>query len=74
MFRELIRLLMVEIKEKHGSNTPLHIFPVMPVSCAIEFGRTRMPKADMPWIIYDQDFKTRSFLKSLVLDGDIHTK
>jgi hypothetical protein len=71
-FREVVRHLMVEIKEKQGNKTPLHIFPVMPVSCAVEFGRVRMPKADMPWLIYDQDYKTNKFIKSIELDGDIH--
>jgi SMODS-associated and fused to various effectors sensor domain len=67
LFRKSLRMLMVEIKAKHGNLTPLHIFPVMPVSCAIELGRIRMPKADMPWIIYDQDFATKIFVKSLEL-------
>lgn len=72
MFRERIRKLMVEIKKEHGNQTPLHIFPVMPISCAIEFGRARMPKADMPWILYDQDFKTQVFRKCIELNGDLH--
>jgi len=72
MFREKIRKLMVEIKKEHGNQTPLHIFPVMPISCAIEFGRARMPKADMPWILYDQDFKTQVFRKCIELNGDLH--
>ena len=63
LFREIVRKLMVAIKEKHGQATPLHIFPAMPASCAIEFGRVRMPKADMPWIIYDQNNKEGRFIK-----------
>jgi hypothetical protein len=45
---------MDRIKAAHGQTTPLHVFPVASVSAAIEFGRIRMPKADMPWRIYDQ--------------------
>jgi len=69
MFRETVRKLMVAIKEKCGQSTPLSIFPAMPVSCAVEFGRVRMPKADMPWIIYDQNNKEGKFIKALEISG-----
>lgn len=72
LFRKRLRSLIVEIKRAHGEATPLHIFPVMPVSCAIEFGRARMPKADMPWLIYDHDMKTQEFIKAIELKGDLH--
>ncbi len=71
-FRRGVRKLMVDIKNKHGNDAPLHIFPVMPVSCCVELGRARMPKAEMPWIIYDQDFGKQEFNKSIELRGDIH--
>jgi hypothetical protein len=63
--RTSLRKLMAKIREKHGQKTPLMIFPTMPISCAIEFGRIRMPKAEMPWIIYDQNNKMNSFIKAL---------
>ena len=69
MFRETVRKLMVVIKERCGQSTPLSIFPAMPVSCAVEFGRVRMPKADMPWIIYDQNNKEGKFIKALEISG-----
>jgi hypothetical protein len=53
-FRSVLRPLFDQIKAAHSQTTPLHVFPVAPVSAAIEFGRTRMPKADMPWRLYDQ--------------------
>jgi hypothetical protein len=67
MLRKEIRHLMGSIKQKHGHNTPLHIFPAMPVSCAIEIGRARMPKADMPWVIYDQNKKEKKFINALTI-------
>lgn len=73
-FRKRLRRLIVEIKHKHGESTPLNIVPVMPVSCAVELGRTRMPKADMPWLIYDQDIKAQEFVKAIELKGDLHAK
>jgi hypothetical protein len=72
LLRRRLRNLIVEIKRAHGEATPLHIFPVMPVSCAIELGRARMPKADMPWLIYDHDIKTQEFIATIELKGDLH--
>lgn len=69
MFRETVRRLMVSIKEAHGQSRPLRIFPAMPIACAVEFGRVRMPKADMPWIIYDQNNKAGSFIESIPIIG-----
>lgn len=74
LFRKRLRSLIIDIKRAHGEATPLHIFPVMPVSCAIEFGRIRMPKADMPWLIYDHDMKTQEFVNAMELKGDLHAE
>jgi len=69
MMRSTIRKLMVLIKDVHGSTTPLSVFPAMAVSCSIEMGRARMPKADMPWIIFDQNNKEKKFIKAITI-GD----
>jgi hypothetical protein len=53
-FRVLMRSLMNRIKAAHGQSTLLHVFPAMPLALAVEFGRIRMPKADLPLCIYDQ--------------------
>ena len=68
-FRETVRKLMVSIAHTHGQRTPLRIFPAMPVACAMELGRVRMPKAAMPWIIFDQNNKRGGFIKTLEI-GD----
>lgn len=52
-FRATLRKLLNTIKEAHGQDTPLHVFLAAPVSLCVEFGRVRMPKADMPWVLYD---------------------
>lgn len=69
LMRTIIRKLMIQIKEKHGFETPLSIFPAMAVSLAIEMGRARMPKADMPWKIYDQNNDVGSFIEALKIGG-----
>jgi hypothetical protein len=43
------------------------IFPAMPVSCAVELGRIRMPKADPPWTIFDQNNQQRRFIHALTI-------
>ncbi len=61
-FRKIFRELLGKIKLKHGQKNLLHIFPCAPVSIAIEIGRTWMPKADLPFRIYDQNNKAGGFL------------
>jgi len=68
-FREAARRVAARIAEVHGQSVPLKIFPAMPVACALELGRIRMPKADMPWIIYDQNNKAGKFLYALEIGG-----
>jgi hypothetical protein len=53
-FRATLRPLLDRIKAAHGGETVLHIFPAMPIPFAVELGRVRMPKADMPWRLYDE--------------------
>lgn len=66
-FRTIVRKLMVAIREAHPRATSVHIFPVMPVACAIELGRARMPKADFPWEVYDHHNKHKAFVKRLTI-------
>jgi hypothetical protein len=65
-FRSVMRPLLDEIKGRHGQNTALHVFPAAPVSIAVELGRVRMPKADMPWQLYDQ-IQDRGFVPAFNL-------
>ena len=57
-----------EIKAVHGQNTLLHVFPVMPVSLAVELGRARSPKAEMPWRVYDQVGALGGFVPALEIN------
>ena len=53
--RRLLRGLFNRIKAVHGQSTPIHVFPVLPASLAVETGRVWMPKADVPLRLYDQN-------------------
>jgi len=48
-FREFFQ----KVRDYHGLNTVLHVFPAAPNSAAIEFGRTWMPKVDAKLVLYD---------------------
>lgn len=66
-YRETVRKLMEEINKAHANAATLSIFPAIPVSCAVELGRVRMPKTPMRWIIYDQNDKLGGFVQTLTI-------
>ena len=71
LFRQAARKLIGEIQAAHPNFAELPVFPAMPIACAIELGRVRMPKADRPWQIYDQNNKHGKFIPALKI-GDHH--
>ncbi len=73
-FRSLMRPLLDKIKMVHGQTTTLNIFPATSVSIAAELGRVRMPKADMPWQIYDQVNKRGGFIPAIKIEGQLIVK
>lgn len=64
-FSVAIRKLFNHTKAQYDAYTPIHVFPAMPVVTAIELGRSWMPKADMPLIIYDENTANSGFFKAL---------
>jgi hypothetical protein len=70
MFRQVARKLIGEIEAIQPKGSELQIFPAMPVACAVELGRIRMPKADRPWQIYDQNNKHGKFIPALKIGAD----
>ncbi|MBX3465503.1 MAG: SAVED domain-containing protein [Planctomycetes bacterium] len=66
-FRETVRPLLDLIKLKHGESSLLHVFPAMPVSTAVDFGRVLMAKADLPIRVYDQNRSKGGFVHALDL-------
>lgn len=52
-FNQVARKAMNAIKTAHSKADCLKIFMAAPASCAVELGRIRMPKADLPWVLYD---------------------
>lgn len=72
-FRKEVRKVLNEIKAQHGHTTPIHVFPAMPVSLAVEFGRVRMPKADAPWVLYDEQQALGGFVRAFTISPETDT-
>lgn len=53
-FRVSIRQALREIRLAHPEAQRICVFPAMPVSCAVEVGRVRQPKADLRLEIWDE--------------------
>lgn len=70
-FKKATRNVLALIRDKHGQDTTIHLFPAIPISAAIEFGRFWMPKADCPVVIYDQVSPKRGFVRKWKL-GEIN--
>ncbi|MBL0925387.1 MAG: SAVED domain-containing protein [Sphingomonadaceae bacterium] len=65
-YRQALRLLFDSIKVRHGENVPIHVFPALPASLAVETGRVWMPKADPELRIYDQQ-REHGFVPALTI-------
>jgi hypothetical protein len=61
-FAKLFRKTLDDIKVVHGENTTVHVFPAVPVSVAVEAGRSWQPKAHPALNIYDQNRKLGGFI------------
>lgn len=52
-FRGVIRSLLPQIRAAHGAKPTVHVFPALPNSLAVEFGRVLLPKSDPMIVVYD---------------------
>lgn len=66
-FKNVVRDAYSDIRTIQGESSEIHLFPVMPNSCAIEAGRVWMPKVDLPLIIYDQNKNRDGFYKTITI-------
>jgi hypothetical protein len=67
-FAKLFRKTLDDIKLAHGENVVVNIFPAVPVSIAVEAGRSWQPKAHPSLTIYDQNWKLGGFALVLRLE------
>ena len=65
-YRTMLRPLFDAVKARHGDGVPIHVFPALPASLAVETGRVWMPKADPELRIYDQQ-RDKGFVYALTI-------
>lgn len=70
IFKYEMRSLLDKIKQNYPEGICLNIFPAMPVSTCIEFGRLILPKTDMPMNIYNQMNTHEGFKFALKIEGE----
>lgn len=69
-YRTALRGLFNAIKARHGDGVPIHLFPALPASLAVETGRVWMPKADPELRVYDQQ-RDKGFVPALTIGGQV---
>lgn len=62
--REVIEI----IKQRHGKEKDIHVFPAMPASLAVRFGMDYMPKTDNKLLVYDEQAE-KGFVHALSIGG-----
>jgi len=62
------REVMETIKQRHGKERHIHVFPAMPSSLAVRFGMDYMPKTDNTILIYDEQAE-KGFVYALSIGG-----
>jgi SMODS-associated and fused to various effectors sensor domain len=54
-FADAMRDLLCRIREVHGADCEIHLFPAIPAAVAVKLGQLLLPKADPPIHIYDHN-------------------
>lgn len=63
-YNDVLRSALDKIKYDNPFAQEIHVFPATPVSAAICTGRARMPKADLPFVIYEENRDKGGFYKT----------
>jgi len=66
-FQNVLRTTLDKIKVTHDQAKEIHLFPAMPVAAAVATGKIRFPKADLPFIIWDENKKLGGFHKTITI-------
>ncbi len=67
---EGMRKIYRDIKDRHGEGKTINVFPVLPVSLAVEAGRVWMPKADLALKLFDH-VRDRGFVETFTIGENI---
>jgi len=67
LFRVEWARLLTKIREIHGPQTEIHLFPAIPNSVAVEIGRVLLPKSDPSLAVYDHDHSSGGFRQIMAI-------
>lgn len=67
-FREIYRGLLTQIRDLHGGDATIHLFPAIPCPVAVVCGRELLPKSDPNLIVYDNEKAAGGFVKILTIN------
>jgi hypothetical protein len=70
-FRAAVREFFPRLRGEHGAEVTVHVFPALPNSLAIEFGRALLPKADPHIEVYDLNRDRGGWVHALTLLGGL---
>lgn len=63
-FKAVSRCALNDIAKLYPNGEELHIFPIMPASACVEFGRIRTASHN-PWVIYEKRRDTVNYVKTI---------
>lgn len=69
LFKAEIRTLLRRIRETHGHNCEIHLFPAIPTSIAVSFGELLLPKSDPLIYVYDHINQNNGFRYALTISS-----
>jgi hypothetical protein len=67
-FRVSYRELLSRIRERHGGEVTIHLFPAIPAPIAVLCGRELLPKSDPKMLIYDNEKDAGGFVPILTIN------
>ena len=67
-FKTAYRNVLSTIREKHGGNVNIHLFPAVPISIAVACGQELLPKADPAIHVYDLNKSQGGWKKTLKIN------
>jgi hypothetical protein len=66
-FREVYRKLITEIREAHGQDSRIHLFPAIPAPIAVLIGKELLRRIDPEIIVYQKDSTDGKFKSALTI-------
>lgn len=66
-FGKAIRKVVDDIRVSCPAAGEIVVLPAMPAACAVEMGRVRLPKSDLPWRFFDQNNTHNRFIEALTI-------